>query len=98
MAHGSVTPWLVLGRGDEAGVSGHRLLDADEEHPAGAAQGGLALRSVHGCQIDLAEKDDGWVDADPRIRSPDPGDDRHGAEARRSGRILPQPGPRVVDA
>ena len=57
MAHGSVTPWPLLGRGYEARVPGHRFLDTARQHAPRAAQGGLALRSVCNRQERFPEKD-----------------------------------------
>jgi glycerol transport system substrate-binding protein len=37
MAHGPLTPWALLGRGHEAGLSGLRFLDLHEEHTAQSA-------------------------------------------------------------
>ena len=59
---------------------------------------GLALRPVRHRQDDVAEEDDRRPDADPRVRHPVEGDDRPGAQARRPGRVLSQPGARGVDA
>jgi glycerol transport system substrate-binding protein len=38
-----------------------------------------------------------WADTDPRVGHPEQGDDRPGAEARRAGGVLPQPGARRVE-
>ena len=44
------------------------------------------------------EEDHRGPDADPRKRHPEPGDDRHGAQAGWPGRVLPQPGAGGLDA
>ena len=61
-------------------------------------RGRLAVRAVHHRQDHLAEEDHRRPDADPRERHPEQGDDRPGAQARRPGRVLPQPGARGLDA
>ena len=60
--------------------------------------GGLAVRAVHHLQDHVAEEDHRRPDAHPRERHPEQGDDRPGAQARRPGRVLPQPGARGLVA
>jgi len=79
-------------------LPGRGFLDHAEIDSARASQGGLALRPVLRLQIDLAEEDVDRPDPDPSVRHHEPGNDRYRAEARRPGRVLPQPGARRLVA
>jgi glycerol transport system substrate-binding protein len=87
-----------LGRGHEAGLPGLRFLDPDEKHAARTPQGRLALRAVLCGQDHIAEENPRWPDTHPRQRYQTRIIHRAGAQARRAGGVLPQPGARRLDA
>ena len=98
VAHGARPERPVLEAGHAERLPGRRLVDLLRQPRREQDGGGLAVRAVRHRQDDVAEEDDRRPDADPRERHPARGDDRHGAQARRPGRVLPQPGARRVDA
>ena len=67
MAHGSLSPWTLLGRGHEAWLSGHGFLDLHEVHAAEASSRRMAVRPVHGFQDRVPGKNHGWPDTDSRV-------------------------------
>jgi glycerol transport system substrate-binding protein len=98
MAHGPLAPWPLLGRGHEAGLPGLRFLDVHEKHAPGAPQGSLAVCAVLCGQDHVTEKGPCGVDPHPGQRYPPRILHRAGPQTGRSGGILPQPGPRRLDA
>ena len=98
MAHGPRPARPVLERGHAKRLSGRRLVDVLLRTRRPEDRCRLALCAVHHREDHVAEENHRGPDADPRERHSEPGDDRHGAEARWPGRVLPQPGARGLDA
>ena len=98
VAHGARAERPVLEAGHAERLPGRRLVDLLRQPRREPDGGRLAVRAVRHREDDLAEEDDRRPDADPRVGHPEQGDDRHGAQARRPGRVLPQPGARRLDA
>src|SRR5690606_14893238 len=98
VAHGAVTQGAVLGGGYEAGLPGCRGLDLPSVDARETPPRRLVVRAIYGIEDRIAEEDPGGPDPDSRVGYRVRRHDRSGAEAGRSGGVLPQSGAYPMDA